>query len=144
MKVGGPFRTTTSLLRIRRKLDKDMATPVINYDEIGDTLTVTFSPGEKAIGIELNDHILLRINKAERRAVGLTFFEYSILSQHTEVGVRSFPLTGLDELSGELRQLVLEVLLHPPVSDILTVSAYTPSVTEMIPITSLQPLAVAA
>ncbi len=142
--MGDLLRTTMSLLRIRRKSDKDMAAPVINYDEISDTLTVSFSPGEKATGIELNDHILLRINKAERRAVGLTFFEYSILSQRTEVGARSFPLTGLDELSSELRQLVIEVLLHPPVSDILTVSAYTPSVTEMIPITSLQPLAVTA
>jgi hypothetical protein len=119
-----------------------MSAPVINYDEISDTLTVTFSSGEKATGIELNDHILLRLNKAERRAVGLTLFEYSILSQRTEVGARSFPLSGLDQLSDELRELVLEILMHTPVSDILLVSAYTPSFTEIIPITSVQPLTV--
>jgi len=80
---------------------------VTNYDELSDTLYVSFAPGEKATGIELNDHILLRINKAERRAVGLTFFEYSLLAQRTEWGMRSFPMSGLAQLSEELRQLVV-------------------------------------
>ena len=122
-----------------------MPTPIFNYDETSDTLYVSFIPGEKATGIELNDHILLRLNKAERKAVGLTFFEYSILAQHTEVGPRSFPLSGLAQLSDELREIVLEVILRPPVSEILSLSAYTPSSIETIPITSLQPVpAVAA
>ncbi len=112
-----------------------MTKPVFNYDELSDTLYVSFSPGEKATGIELNDHILLRINKTERRAIGLTFFEYSILAQKTSLGPRSFPLTGLEELSEELRELVLEILLQPPVNEILMLSAYTPSITETIPIT---------
>ena len=117
-----------------------MATPIFNYDETSDTLYVSFSPGEKATGIELNDHILLRINKAERRAVGLTFFEYSLLVQRTEVGPRSFPLNGLAQLSDELREIVLDIVQRPPVSDIIFLSAYTPSLVETIPITSLQPL----
>ncbi len=117
-----------------------MSEPAFNYDEASDTLYVSFAPGEAAIGIELNEHILLRINRQERRAIGLTFFEYSVLAQRTEVGPRSFPLTGLAELSEELRGLVLEILLHPPVSDILVLSAYTPSPLETIPITSLQVL----
>lgn len=121
-----------------------MAAPIFNYDETSDTLYVSFAPGEKATGIELNDHILLRLNKADRRAVGLTFFEYSLLAQRTEVGPRSFPLTGLVQLSDELRKLVLEIVLHPPVSDIISLYAYTPSSVETIPITSLQPLPAAA
>lgn len=121
-----------------------MAKPSINYDEMSDTLYISFEPGEIATGIELNDHILLRINKHKRRAIGLTFFEYSLLAQKTEIGPRSFPLTGLAELSDELRDIVLDILLHPPVSDILSVSAYTPSLADTIPITSLQPLPVAA
>jgi len=52
-----------------------MAKPIVNYDEISDTLYVSFEPGKKATGIELNDHILLRINKKERRAIGLTWPE---------------------------------------------------------------------
>ena len=115
------------------------ARPNTSYDAASDTLYVSFSPGEKGTGIQLNDHILLRINKAERRAVGLTFFEYSLLAQRTEWGVRSFPLTGLAQLSDELRKLVLDVVQHPPVSDVLSLSAYTPSAAEMIPITWLLP-----
>ena len=117
---------------------------ISNYDEMSDTLYVSYAPGEKATGVELNDHILLRINKKERRPIGLTFFEYSLLAQKTEVGPRSFPLTGLTELSDDLRELVLDILLRPPVSDMLSLSTYTPSIVEAIPITSLQPVSVAA
>jgi uncharacterized protein YuzE len=121
-----------------------MGEPIFDYDEMSDTLYVSFAPGESATGIELNEHILLRINKQERRAIGLTFFEYSILAQRTEVGPRSFPLTGLTELSDELRDIVLEILLRPPISKILSLSAYTPSLVETIPITSLQPVPMAS
>ena len=121
-----------------------MTQPVFNYDEVSDTLYVSFAPGEKATGIELNDHILLRINKKERRAIGLTFLDYSLLAQRTEVGPRSFPLTGLAELSDELQEIVLDILRRPPVSDILFLSTYTPSITEAITITSLLPVATPA
>jgi len=120
-----------------------MSKPIFNYDEMSDTLYVSFSPDEKATGIELNDHILLRINKNERRAIGLTFLDYSLLAQKTEVGPRSFPLTGLAELSDELREMVLEILQQPPISDILSLSSYTPSILETIPITSLRPVVIA-
>jgi uncharacterized protein YuzE len=115
-----------------------MDKPTFNYDQTSDTLYVSFAPGEMATGIELNEHILLRINKNKRQAVGLTFFDYSLLAQKTELGPRSFPLTGLAELSGELRALVIEILRQPPVNEILSVSAYTPSFLETIPITSVQ------
>jgi uncharacterized protein YuzE len=115
-----------------------MTKPNYNYDEISDTLYISFFPGEKATGIELNDHILLRIDEEEQKAIGITFFEYSILAQKTEFGPRSFPLSGLNQLSSELREIVHGILLNPPVSDILTLSAYTPSSVEVIPITSIQ------
>lgn len=118
--------------------------PVFHYDEISDTLYVSFAPGEEATGIELNDHILLRLNKPERRAIGITFFEYSLLAQKTELGPRSFPLSGLTELSEDLQELVLDILQHSPVSDLLILSAYTPSLLETVPITMVQRLPVAA
>ena len=141
-----PWPTTTLSQPIRRKSGENMTTtkPTFNYDEMSDTLYVSFAPGEQATGIELNDHILLRISKRERRAIGITFFEYSLLAQRTEVGPRSFPLTGLTELSEELRGTVLDILLRPPVSDILSLSAYTPSIVETIPITSLQAVPITA
>lgn len=121
-----------------------MQEPRINYDETSDTLYVSFEPGAKGTGIELNEHILLRIDKRARRPVGLTLFEYSVLVQKTELGPRSFPLAGLGDLSEELREMVLEILLSPPVSDFLSVSAFTPSILETIPITFLQHLPLSA
>jgi uncharacterized protein YuzE len=114
-----------------------MAEPVLKYDELSDTLYISFAPGEKATGIELNDNLLLRINKAEQRAVGITIFDYSYLAQKTAAGVRSLPLTGLAALADELRTLVLAILQQSPVSEILGVSAYSPSVSETIPIATL-------
>ena len=115
-----------------------MIQPVFNYDEVSDTLYVSFAPGEQATGIELTAHILLRFNKQERKAVGMTFLEYSLLAQKTDMGPRSFPLTGLSELSEDLRDVVLDILQRPPVSDVLLLSSYTPSISETIPITLLQ------
>ncbi|MEC4816609.1 MAG: hypothetical protein SAK29_25575 [Scytonema sp. PMC 1069.18] len=117
-----------------------MSKPSIKYDEVSDTLTVCFEPGLQATGVELTDHILLRINQQQHSCISLVFFEYSVLAQKTEMGNRSFPLTGLSRISKELREMVLEILLNPPVSDFLQVSAYTVSLIETIPIISLQPL----
>ena len=121
-----------------------MAEPIFHYDEASDTLYVSFAPGEAATGIALNDHMLLRINKHERRAIGLTLFDYSILAQVTEVSPRSFPLTGLMQLSEDLRAIVLDILQRPPVCELLSLSAYTPSLAETVPIASLQPVPIVA
>jgi uncharacterized protein YuzE len=115
-----------------------MSEPTIKYDEMSDTLYVSFAPGETATGVELNEHILLRVNKDERRAIGLTIFDYSILAQPTELGLRSLPLDGLNELSPDLRELALEILQSSPVQDFLSLSAFTPSAIEAIPIASLK------
>ena len=115
-----------------------MKIPLSKYDEASDTLTITFSPSEAATGIELNSHLLLRINKAEQRAVGLSIFDYSVLAQPTEFGLRSLPLTGLSELSEATRTLVLAILQSEPIHNILTLFAYAPTATETIPIAALQ------
>lgn len=114
-----------------------MTQPVMNYDETSDSLYVSFVPDVKATGIELNDHILLRIDKENRRAIGMTFLDYSILIQKADFGPRSFPLTGLSKLSNETREIVMEILEKSPVKEILSLSTYTPSFSEAIPITLL-------
>ena len=88
-----------------------MTEPVLSYDEVSATLYTSFAPGEAATGIELTDHILLRVNKSERRAFGFTFFDYSLLAQTTDIGPRSFPLMGLDQLSPDMRALVLDICM---------------------------------
>ena len=107
------------------------------YDELSDTLYISFVPNVKATGIELSDHILLRIDKENRRAIGITFLNYSILIQKADFGPRSFPLTGLARLSDQSREMVLEILAKSPVKEILSLSTYTPSFSEEIPITLL-------
>ncbi len=121
-----------------------MGKPTVSYDEPSDTLYISFEPGEPATGIELGDHILLRINVKEARAVGITVFEYSLVAQDTEIGPRSFPLPGLDRLPEELRGVVLRILSEPPVNGVLSLFAHTPSLAETIPITSLKQIPVAA
>jgi len=85
-----------------------MADPVFSYDEPSDTLYISFLSSEAATGIELTEHVLLKIDKLSRTAVGLALFDYSVLIQQTELGPRSFPLTGLSELSSNMRELVLD------------------------------------
>jgi uncharacterized protein YuzE len=114
-----------------------MSEPQISYDEPADTLYVSFSPGESATGIELNEHILLRVNLEERRAIGITLLDFSLLAQRTELGPRSFPLTGLKRLGPGLRRLAISLLQSPPVSEYLGLSAFTPNAARSIPITVL-------
>lgn len=114
-----------------------MTQSVTNYDEASDTLYMSFIPNLKATGIELNEHILLRIDKGTHEAVGITFLNYSILIQKADFGPRSFPLTGLVKLSDETRQIVMEILEKEPIKAILSLSTYTPTFSESIPITLL-------
>ena len=113
--------------------------PTYSYDKEADVLYISFSPGEKATAaVELNDNILLRFNRAEKRAIGLTLMDFSVLVQVTNFGPRSFPLTGLKELEAEWQETVIEIITKPPVSQILKISSYSPSPAETVPITSVQ------
>lgn len=116
----------------------------IRYDEESDTLQVTFLPGQSATGLELNENILLRVDRASGQAVGLTIFNFSVLGQPTEMGPRSVPLTGLAELGPELWDVALSILRRSPVSDYLKLSAYTPSADprELVPIALLDSVAI--
>ena len=112
------------------------AAPTYDYDKEADVLYVCFVPGETATSaVELNDNILLRFNRANKRAVGLTLMDFSVLTQPTNLGPRSFPLSGLQELEPEWQDVVIEIITAPPVNQILKISSYTPSLTESVPIT---------
>ena len=113
--------------------------PIYNYDKEGDILYISFSPGEKATtAVELNDNILLRLNRAEKRAIGLTLMNFSVLVQLTNLGPRSFPLTGLSELEPNWQEMIIEIITKPPVSNILKFSVYTPHFAETVPITFVE------
>jgi uncharacterized protein YuzE len=110
-----------------------------SYDKEGDILYISFSPGEKATSVvELHDNILLRLNIAQKRTVGLTLMDFSVLAQLTDLGPRRFPLSGLNDLEPEWKEMVIEIITKPPVNQILKVSVYTPSFNEESPIAYIE------
>ncbi len=121
-----------------------MIEPIYNYDEESDTLSIVFEPTVKATGIELTDHILLRINKMTQQIASITLLDYSLLVQETVFGPRTFPLTGLADLTEETRDLALDILRALPVRTILRIAAYTPKDGHIIPVVLVQPVMAAA
>ena len=112
--------------------------PTYSYDKEADVLYISFAPGETpTAAVELHDNILLRFNLAEKRAVGLTLMDFPVLVQMTQLGPRSFPLSGLKDLEPAWQEIVIEIITKPPVNQILRVSSYMPSMAEVIPITSV-------
>ena len=77
-------------------------------------------------------NILLLMNRAEGRASGLTLMDFSVLVEITNLGPRSFPLTGLIELEPDWQDMVNDIITTPPVNRILKVSAYTQALNKTI------------
>jgi uncharacterized protein YuzE len=113
--------------------------PTYSYDKEADVLYISFAPGETpTAAVELHDNILLRFNLAEKRAIGLTLMDFSVLVQMTQLGPRSFPLSGLKDLEPDWQEIVIEIITKPPVNQILRVSSYMPSMAEEVPIISVE------
>lgn len=114
-------------------------TPVrLVYDPEADILEIFFGENEPATGIELTDYIILRLNKQTRRALSLLLLHFSILTEDTEYGPRSYPLNKLDELLEDLQELVLHVITSMPVSQFLKLSYFQASPTKRIPFTYVE------
>jgi hypothetical protein len=93
------------------------------YDEEGDVLDVYFGEKRPAWTIELTDNIMLSIDRQTKKAVTLSFLDFTELIRPTPFGPRSFPLTGLADLPLDERDLVVKVLTTPPVNAWLDISA---------------------
>jgi hypothetical protein len=113
--------------------DENGETILLVYDENEDILDIFFIENEPATGIELTDYILLRLNKKARRAVSLTLLHFSILTERTEYGPRSYPLDKLEDLPEDLRELVIRVITSEPVNKFLKVSFFQESPTKRVP-----------
>ena len=114
------------------------------YDKNEDMLDIFFGENEPATGIELTDHILLRLNQDTGRAVSLTLLHFSILIERTEYGPRSYPLDKLEELSENLRDLVIRVVTAMPVNKFLKISFFQESPTKRVPLTYVEPYSFAS
>ena len=108
------------------------------YDREADILEIFFGQNEPATGVELTDHILLRISSQTRRAISVTVLHFSILTEHTEYGPRSYALDKLDEVPEDLRELILHVVNTMPVRQFLKLTHFQASPTEQIPVTYVE------
>lgn len=114
-------------------------TPVrLVYDQDADILDIFFGENEPATGIELTDQILLRLDQKTKRAVSLMVLDFSILTERTEYGPRSYPLDKLDDLPEDMQELVLQLVTTPPVSQFLKLSHFQASPTERVPLTYVE------
>ena len=114
------------------------------YDEGEDLLDIFFGENEPATGVELTDHILLRLDQKTGRAVSLAFLHFSILTERTEYGPRSFPLDNLKELPKNLQELVVHILTTSPVNQFLKLSHFQASPTKRVPFTYVEPYSFAS
>lgn len=108
------------------------------YDEEADILELFFGENAPATGIELTDHIILRMDRKTKRALSLMLLHFSILSEQTEYGPRSFPLEKLERLPEDLRELVLRLLISPPVSQFLKLSQLQTIPPKFMPVAYLE------
>lgn len=114
------------------------------YDREADILEIFFGKNEPATGVELTDYIVLRLNKQTRRAISLTLLHFSVLTERTMYGPRSYPLDKLDEISRDLRELVLNLVSSTPVCQFVKMSYYQASPTKKIPFTYVESLPLTA
>lgn len=125
-----------SLSLIRNKIETDDGETVrLVYEQETDILEIFFGENEVATGIELTDQILLRIDRQTKRAVSLTIRHFSILTEQTEYGPRSYPLDNLAAMPDEPRELVLTVLKSAPVNYFLKLAHFQSTHNERIPFT---------
>lgn len=108
------------------------------YDDIGDTLEVFFGENESATGIELTDHIILRVNQNKQQPVSLTILDFSILTEQTEFGPRSFPLNTMENLPDDLHDLAIRLINTTPVNHFIKVSKFQSSPTNWVPLTYVE------
>ncbi len=104
------------------------------YEEVGDILEIVFGDVKATCAVELTDNIVLHFHREQGRAAGLTILDFSILASPTEFGVRSFALTGLDDLPEELWEMVARIITTPPVNQFLKVTTFYASPANQIPL----------
>ena len=114
------------------------------YDEDTDMLDLFFGENHPARGIQLTDQIILRVDSLMRRAVSLTLLHFSILSEQTAYGPRSWTLTSLTQMPEEQRDLMLQILTTAPVSQFLKLTQLQTAPAQFVPVAYVDTQPVAA
>ncbi len=109
------------------------------YNEDDDIMDIFFGENETATGIELTDHILLRLNRKTGKAVSLMIRHFSLLTEQTEYGPRSYALKHLAELPDELKQMVVRLMTKSPINLFLKISNFQAVSAPSVPLTYVEP-----
>ncbi len=100
----------------------------LSYDEVSDTMYITFGENRQAMGIELNEDFLLRIDPEARTPIGLTILNYKQVAKSDPL-----PLSGLEDLTSDLVEVTLRILKTPPVGHLVALSDdYPPQIKSRI------------
>lgn len=86
----------------------------LSYDQEGDILELKFSDLAPTVGVELSDNIVFHYNRETRTPVRIMFIGYSKLIQ-----LDNLTLDGLDDVSDEIREEVLDILFRRPVNRVV-------------------------
>ena len=110
-----------------------------NYDKEADVLYIAFERSDHVTGVEIGDHLILRLDTGRAtgqppRAVGLTVLSPAHL---LSIGhMPTVPLYWISRLKPDLRLAVLEVLSQPPLCDLLnpqlTLLPESPTLAELV------------
>ena len=104
----------------------DGATALLSYDTEGDMLEVFFAEGAATGTVELADGVLLRLDVEHACPLSLAFLCVTPLMRRQIYGPPLLKLDGVDNLPGDLRQTVIQIITSPPVNTILKVYSYLP------------------
>jgi hypothetical protein len=119
-----------------RRVLSDGTEALLVYETESDELNIYFGENRTATGLQLSDHILLRLDRAEGKAVSLTFMDFSLLTRPTRYGPPSFRLDGLESLPNDLREVALRIITSSPVNYFLKAGAFYASLQQPpVPIT---------
>lgn len=71
--------------------------------------------------------------------MNLTICHFSILTEQTEYGPRSFPFENPDELPEDLREMTIHVIMKAAVNQFLKLSNFQASPTKHVAVTYVEP-----
>jgi len=108
------------------------------FDEEADILEIFFGENEPATGVELTDQIIIRFNQKMKRAISLTLLDFSVLTEHTEYGPRSYSLSEINDLPEHMRELIFRLATSMPVSQFLKISYFQASPTKQVKLTYVE------
>lgn len=85
-----------------------------SYDAEADILYIAFGTNRPAIGLLINDSLLLRVDQRMKALIGLSIFDYHMTAKKDRL-----ELYGLQEMTPQARDFALALLQKAPLNRLL-------------------------